>query len=84
MTPTGLEQPWENTGEIDFLVSVPPPVPPSQAIELISAWAHADDNQRAELLALARSFGAGNKKAGSLSATAETQRVKASGLRGDV
>ncbi len=57
MTPTGLEQSGKIRGKTSKKNSVPPPVPPSGAInELLTIWAGLDEPARRDLLAVARGW----------------------------
>jgi hypothetical protein len=56
VTPTGIEQPSKSLGKSVVLGSVPPPVPPSGAIELLAIWAELDEPARRDLLAVARGW----------------------------
>lgn len=56
VTPTGIEQPAKSLGKSVVLDSVPPPVPPSIPIELVSIWAKLDEPARRDLLAVARGW----------------------------
>ena len=56
MTPTGLERNAKTQGIQAPGNSVPPPVPPSEAIELLAIWAELDEPARRDLLAVARGW----------------------------